>query len=91
MYMNNNNKYSVINCCTIYDFEIKFSLQRTYFKGQGGPQGPTLKIKFLEYLDTRKQELLASCYPIKNIIHCQNYGLSKLGLRLYLQYAQEFQ
>ena len=43
----------------------------------------------LGFLDTRQQELPAGSYRIKNIV--RSYDLSKLGLRLYLQYACEFQ
>ena len=49
-----------------------------------------LKINFLEFLDTRDKELPAGFYPIKNNVRSQIYGLSKLGMHLYLQYVRAF-
>ena len=46
---------------------MKWDWVENGLKGQGVPRGPTLNIEFLEFLDTREQELPASFYPIKNI------------------------
>ena len=53
-----------------------------YLRGQRGLRGPTLKIDFLCFLDTRERKLPAGFYGIKNIVLSQSYDLSKLALRL---------
>ena len=50
-------------------------------KLKGVLRGATLKIKFLKFLNTRKQYIVPS----------QSYGLSKLGSCLYLQYVRKIQ
>ena len=41
--------------------------------------------------DTSEQELPVGFYPIKKIVPSSSYGLSELGLRLYLQHARDIQ
>ena len=58
-------------------------------RGQGVLRCLTLKIEFLEFLDTREPELPASFYSIENIVFSQSYVM--LGSHLYFQYARKFQ
>ena len=61
--------------------------------GRGGPQGTNPQIEFLEFLDTREQELPASFIPSK-ILFLAKVMASQRWARAYIystEYAREFQ